>query len=66
MWFIYAIVTLIFWALADLFYKKGAKKSDKYSHLKTGIMVGLVMGISATIHLLVSDISFNIIDLIRY
>ena len=66
MWFIYAIVTLLFWALADLFYKKGAKKSDKYSHLKTGIMVGLVMGISATIHLVVSDISFNIIDLIKY
>ena len=40
MWFIYALITLLFWALADLFYKKGANENDKYSHLKTGIMVG--------------------------
>ena len=31
MWFVYAITTLIFWALADLFYKKGADEKDKYS-----------------------------------
>ena len=30
MWFIYAIITLLFWAFADLFYKKGAKENDKY------------------------------------
>ena len=48
MWFVYSIITLLFWGLADLFYKKGAKEEDKYSHLKTGIMVGFVMGIHAT------------------
>jgi len=64
MWFIYAIITLLFWAFADLFYKKGA--SDKYSHLKTGIMVGFVMGIYATIYIVVKGISFNFIDIIKY
>ena len=66
MWFIYAVVTLMFWAVADLFYKIGAKEDDKYSHLKTGIMVGLVMGIHATIYLFVNDISFGLIDMLKY
>lgn len=66
MWFIYAIITLLFWAIADLFYKLGAKENDKYSHLKTGIMVGLVMGIHATIYLLFNDLSLELIDLIKY
>lgn len=66
MWFIYAIITLLFWALADLFYKKGANENDKYSHLKTGIMVGFVMGIHATIYILVKGINFNLLDIIKY
>jgi len=66
MWFIYAIITLLFWALADLFYKKGANENDKYSHLKTGIMVGFVMGVYATIYILVKGISFNFLDIIKY
>ena len=66
MWFIYAIITLLFWALADLFYKKGANENDKYSHLKTGIMVGFVMGIYATIYILVKGIRFNFLDIIKY
>ena len=66
MWFIYAIITLLFWAFADLFYKKGANENDKYSHLKTGIMVGIVMGIHATIYIIAEGISFNFIDIIKY
>lgn len=66
MWFVYAVVTLLFWALADLFYKKGANENDKYSHLKTGIMVGFVMGLHATIYILVKGISFSFIDIIKY
>ena len=66
MWFIYAVVTLLFWALADLFYKKGAKENDKYSHLKTGIMVGFVMGAYATIYILIKGINFSFIDIIKY
>jgi len=66
MWFIYAIITLLFWAFADLFYKKGASENDKYSHLKTGIMVGLVMGIYATLYIFVKGINFNFFDIIKY
>jgi len=66
MWFVYAIVTLLFWAIADLFYKLGNKEEDNYSHLKTGIMVGLVMGIHATIYLFVNGVSFSFLDLIKY
>ena len=43
MWFIFALITLFAWGGADLFYKKGADEDDKYSHLKTSMMVGLVM-----------------------
>ena len=66
MWFVYAIVTLLFWAVADLFYKLGNKEEDKNSHLKTGIMVGLVMGIHASIYLVVNGINFSLMDLIKY
>lgn len=66
MWFVYAIITLLFWAFADLFYKKGAKEEDKYSHLKTGIMVGFVMGLYATVYLIVKDVKFEFIDVIKY
>lgn len=64
MWFLFAVITLLFWAFADLFYKKGAQ--DKYSHLKTGIMVGFVMGVYATIYIIVKDIDFKFIDIIKY
>lgn len=66
MWFIYSVITLLLWAFADLFYKKGAKEDDKYSHLKTGIMVGFVMGIYATIYIIVKGINFNFLDIIKY
>jgi len=66
MWFVYATITLLFWAVADLFYKLGAKENDKYSHLKTGIMVGLVMGTHATIYLIFNNLNLDIMDLIKY
>ena len=66
MWFIFALITTIAWGVADLFYKKGNKESDQYSHIKTGIMVGLVMGIHATIYMLVKGIQFDFISLLKY
>ena len=47
MWFVFALITTLAWGAADLFYKKGADEQDKYSHLKTAMMVGIVMGIHA-------------------
>ena len=46
-WFIFAITATLSWGFADLFYKKSADSEDRYSHLKTAVWVGLVMGISA-------------------
>lgn len=33
------------WGLADLFYKKSNVDGDRYSHLKTAVWVGLMMGV---------------------
>lgn len=66
MWFIYALLTFIFWGIADLFYKKGNENSNKYSHLITGMIVGLVMGFHATMYILVTHTNITLIELIKY
>ena len=66
MWLVMAIVTLFLWGVADLFYKKGNGEKDKYSHLKTGMLVGFVMGIHAIIYMIVEGLSLNIIDMLKY
>lgn len=66
MWFIFALVTMLFWGGADLMYKKGAVESDKYSHLKTSIAVGLVMGIHAFCVLLFENINYDFKNIIVY
>ena len=66
MWLIMAIVTLLLWGIADLFYKKGNNEKDKYSHLKTGMLVGFVMGIHATIYMIVEGLSFDFIAMLKY
>ncbi len=66
MWLLYALLTFFLWGIADLFYKKGNIDNDKYSHLKTGIMVGLVMGIHAIIYYFVKGVKFDILSMIKY
>lgn len=66
MWFICAIFTFLFWGVADLFYKKGNVDSNKYSHLVTGMMVGFVMGIHATLYLLITKTDVTMIELLKY
>ena len=66
MWMMYAILTFFLWGIADLFYKKGNKGNDKYSHIKTGIMVGLVMGIHAFIYMIINNITLDIVSLLKY
>ena len=66
MWLIMAIVTLLLWGIADLFYKKGNNEKDKYSHLKTGMLVGFVMGIHAVIYMLAKGITLNFLDMLKY
>lgn len=46
-WFFFALICLLGWGFADLFYKKSNEEGDRYSHLKTAVWVGLVMGVCA-------------------
>lgn len=64
MWIIFTLITFFCWGIADLFYKLGNK--EKHSHLKTGIIVGLVMGIHATIYLIIKNVDINILDILKY
>ncbi len=66
MWFVFALVTFMAWGTADLFYKKGAVENEHYSHLKTSIMVGLVMGAVAIGTILVKGIDYDPINLLIY
>lgn len=66
MWFIFAVITTLIWGTAELFYKKGAIENERYSHLKTCICVGLVMGIHAMYILLTQNIQYNFKNIIMY
>ncbi len=66
MWFVFALLTMLAWGTADLFYKKSANDEERFSHLKTSIMVGLVMGVHAIGTLIFSGISYDPINLIMY
>lgn len=66
MWFVFALVTLLSWGVADLFYKKGANEKDRYSHLKTSMMVGIVMGIHAICMLIFTDMNYDFTNILIY
>ncbi len=57
-WFVFALVSLLGWGSADLFYKKGTDEADRYSHLKIAVWVGLVMGVCSIILIFISGNSF--------
>ena len=59
-WFVFALICLLGWGLADLFYKKGTDPDDRYSHLKIAVWVGLVMGIVAFALLPFSETGFSV------
>ena len=44
-WFVFALVCLLGWGFADLFYSMGTDEKDRFSHLKLAVWVGLVMGL---------------------
>ncbi len=66
MWFLFALITFLAWGTADLFYKKGAVENERYSHLKTSIMVGAVMGLVAIGTLIFRDVDYDPINLLIY
>ena len=52
-WFFFALICLLGWGCADLFYKKGTDEHDRYSHLRIAVWVGLVMGVCAIAMMLI-------------
>lgn len=56
---VFSLLCFLFWGLADLFYKKSNNEKDKYSDLKTAIVVGIVMGLYATGFIIYKGIDFN-------
>ena len=65
-WLFFSTATALLWGTAELFYKKGAKPDEKYSHLKISVWVGVVMGIHAIYTLLTQDIGYNPVNLLIY
>lgn len=65
-WFIFALCTTLAWGIADLFYKKGADEEDRYSHLKTTMWVGIVMGLYATYLITLGGVDFDPINMLIY
>ena len=63
-WFIFSIITLLCWSGSDFFSKIGCRDaSDKYSHLKMVMAVGIVMGLHAAYEVFVGGvvITWNVI-----
>ena len=66
MWLFFTLATTLIWGAAELFYKKGSRDNEKYSHLKVCILVGAVMGIHAIFTLCTQDVGFKAIHIIEY
>lgn len=52
MWLAISIIAMLCWSGSDFFSKLGSKPSDKYSHWKMVMAVGLVMGLHALFEIL--------------
>ena len=69
-WFLFALAATLAWGFADLFYKKGTDEGDTFSHLKTGIWVGIVMGVCSFALILFSGEKMSVrelaYDMLRY
>ena len=60
MWFWFALIALLCWSGSDLFSKIGCQDgSDKYSHLKMVMAVGLVMGLHACYEIFIGGVEIN-------
>ena len=61
MWFWLSLIALLCWSGSDLFSKIGCQDpSDKYSHLKMVMAVGVVMGIHAAYEIFVGGTVINL------
>lgn len=56
---IFSLLCFVLWGVADLFYKKSNSDKDKYSDLKTSVVVGIIMGAYATCFIIYQGINFS-------
>lgn len=67
MWFWLALIALFCWSGSDLFSKIGCRDaSDKYSHLKMVMAVGVVMGLHAYFEVFVNGVEINFSIILTY
>lgn len=60
MWFWFALIALLCWSGSDLFSKIGCQdSSDKYSHLKMVMAVGIVMGLHAAYEIFIGKVGIT-------
>ena len=64
-WFLFSMVCIFGWGLADLFYKMSSDEDDRYSHLKIAVWVGLTMGIAALVLIPFSESIKSFSDIIE-
>ncbi|MCQ2455607.1 MAG: EamA family transporter [Clostridia bacterium] len=64
-WFIFALAAMLGWGFADLFYKKSTDETDRYSHLRIAVWVGLVMGLASGCLLIFSAKTYTFSTLIQ-
>ena len=65
MWLVIASIAMLCWSGSDFFSKLGSKPSDKYSHWKMVIAVGVVMGIHALFEI-ANGTTITFTDIIHY
>ena len=67
MWFWFALIALLCWSGSDLFSKIGCQDgSDKYSHLKMVMAVGIVMGLHAAYEIFIGKVGITWEILLMY
>lgn len=66
MWFQYTLLTVLLWGSADLFYKKGNRQEEKYTHLKTLFTVGVALGIVGLVEYVKVGYDYDISKVITY
>lgn len=55
----FLIISTVAWGIAEIFYKKGNIEREKYSHLKTTVLVGFFMGIYALVILFTQGVDLK-------
>ena len=65
-WFGLTLLCILCWSATDLFYKKGSELTDKLSHLKIMVWLGVIMAVAAVLLTPLSELQMSPIGLIVY